>query len=44
MFPIKYGTAWYGVNSNEEGNEKIGEDVVIKPNSYWIIFKFNLVR
>ena len=35
MFPINYGTAWYGVNSNEEGNEKkIGENVAITPNSY----------
>ena len=38
MFPIRYGTAWYGVNSNEERNEKkkkkIGENVAITPNSY----------
>ena len=36
MFPINYGTAWYGVNSNEEGNEKkkIAENVAIAPNSY----------
>ena len=44
MFLIKYGTAWYEVNSNEEGNKKnIGENVAIKRNSYGKIFKCNFV-